>query len=315
MLVVAVGLVAMAIIRARQGKSRWWLGALAGLLGGVALCLLAQQFAIVAFTPLALAAFLGGGHRGRRRSNRSRRVDSQRPDGFANAATADTLAIGGNAATVPPPSASPPPPAQRRHHLLRRRPTPISPSHGLPPPQPPPEPAHSGVTPALDPPRSSFARIECDETLLASAPFELIVGLSAGPVAGVVGPALIRPPSSVGDYELTAHVVADGFELATAETWRKTMLVSAVDPYPHVVFHLIAPADTAVDHPLAINVLYSVDSQTMGLGVRCVRVVDRAADMSTEPVLRAPLPATVGTLGGTGCRPARGPDRAHPEGQ
>jgi len=110
----------------------------------------------------------------------------------------------------------------------------------------------------------------------------------------VVGPALVRPPSSVGDYELTAHVVADGFALAAGETWRKSMLVSAAEPYPHVVFHLIAPGAATSDHPLAINVLYSVDSQTMGLGVRCVRVVDKLADVSIEPP--TPIPATVGTL-------------------
>ena len=128
---------------------------------------------------------------------------------------------------------------------------------------------------------------------MASTPFDLLVGLSPTPVEGVVGPALIRPPSSFGDYELTAHVVADGFDLVAGETWRKTMLVSAADPYPHVIFHLVAP-QAAADHPLAINVLYSVDSQTMGLGVRCVRVVDSVAELSTTPP--SPMPATAGSL-------------------
>jgi len=105
---------------------------------------------------------------------------------------------------------------------------------------------------------------------------------------------LIRPPASIGDYELTAHVVADGFELAPGETtWRKTMLVSAGDPYPHVVFHLIAPVEVS-DRPRAINVLYSVDSQTMGLGVRSVRIVDNAAEVLIPPPIQRPLVA--GTL-------------------
>ncbi|MDP9465556.1 MAG: CHAT domain-containing protein, partial [Actinomycetota bacterium] len=106
---------------------------------------------------------------------------------------------------------------------------------------------------------------------------------------------LIRPPSSVGDYELTAHVVADGFELAPGETWRKTMLVSAAAPYPHVMFHLVAPAAADPDHPQAINVLYSVDSQTMGLGTRYVRVVGSLDELHAG--LPSPLPATVGSLG------------------
>ena len=139
-----------------------------------------------------------------------------------------------------------------------------------------------------------IARIECDEAVVVETAFDLIVGLSPTPVAGVVGPALIRPPSSVGDYELTAHVVADGFDVAPGETWRKTMLVSAASPYPHVVFHLVAPAAPDLDHPRAINVLYSVDSQTMGLGVRSLRVVANAADVDAV----APLPLhSAGSLG------------------
>ena len=130
--------------------------------------------------------------------------------------------------------------------------------------------------------------------MVVETAFDLIVGLSPTPVEGVVGPALIRPPSSVGDYELTAHVVADGFDVAPGETWRKTMLVSAAAPYPYVVFHLVAPAEPDPDHPRAINVLYSVDSQTMGLGVRSVRVVATPADV--DAVAPLPLPSA-GSLG------------------
>jgi hypothetical protein len=164
----------------------------------------------------------------------------------------------------------------------------VSPSHALPPPQP------GAETPLSDPPRRAYARIECDDALLANAAFDLTVGLSPTPVSGVIGPALIRPPSSVGDYELTAHVVADGFELAPGETWRKTMVVTVGEPYPYVVFHLVAPAVSNPDQPHAINVLYSVESQTMGLGVRCVRVVGSVAELDTGHA--APLPATVGSL-------------------
>jgi len=151
----------------------------------------------------------------------------------------------------------------------------------------------SGAEPPADPPRRAFARIECDETVVAETAFDLIVGLSPTPVSGVVGPALVRPPSSVGDYELTAHVVADGFELAPGETWRKTMMVTAAEPYPFVEFHLVAPI--AADQQIhEINVLYSVDSQTMGLGVRCVRVVGSVAELSAEPL--SPIPATAGSM-------------------
>jgi hypothetical protein len=153
----------------------------------------------------------------------------------------------------------------------------------------------SHAEPTVDPPRRAYARIECDDSLVAATPFDLTVGLSPIPVSGVVGPALIRPPTSVGDYELTVHVVADGFELAPGESWRKTMLVTAAEAYPYVVFNLVAPASPDPDHAQAINVLYSVDSQTMGLGTRCVRVVGSIAEL--ESAHAAPLPATAGSLG------------------
>ena len=111
----------------------------------------------------------------------------------------------------------------------------------------------------------------------------------------MVGPELVRPPSSVGDYELTVQVVADGFELAAGEPWRKTMLVSAAAPYPHVVFHLVAPAASETDLPQAINVLYSVDSQTMGLGVRSVRVVASVDELDVNGP--SPSPSAAGSLG------------------
>ena len=288
LLVAGAALLLLSLRRGRRPRSLWW-GAAAGLLVGVALCILAQQFAIVAFTPVALALFVGGGAAG------------------GGAATAAAGAASGGVPTASAPGAAPPPPPSPPV-------APPSPPAQVPPPPPPPPssptrrlpgqaershaepPAHaepSGAEPPPDPPRRAFARIECDDTLAASTAFDLSVGLSATQVRGVVGPALVRPPSSVGDYELTAHVVADGFDLAPGETWRKTMLVSVAEPYPFVVFHLVAPpaSDNQVHE---INVLYSVDSQTMGLGIRPVRVLD---SLTPGAALPPPLPTAAGSLG------------------
>ncbi|MEO8267208.1 MAG: CHAT domain-containing protein [Ilumatobacteraceae bacterium] len=293
LLVAGAVLLLLGLRRARRQRSMWW-GVAAGLLVGIALCILAQQFAVVAFTPVALALFVGGGAAG------------------GGGATAAAGAGGGGVPTASAPGAPPSPPVP-----------PPSPPAQVPPPPPPPAgpptesvspsappsppssaagwshaepPTHaepSGAEPPPDPPRRAFARIECDDTLLAGTAFDLTVGLSATQVRGVVGPALVRPPSSVGDYVLTAHVVADGFDLAPDETWRKTMLVSVAEPYPFVVFHLVAPP--ASDNQVReINVLYSVDSQTMGLGIRPVRVLD---SLTRGAALPPPLPAAAGSLG------------------
>jgi CHAT domain len=303
-LIAGIALVALAIVRARSGRSSLWWGVGAGLLVGIALCILAQQYAIFAFTPLALGLFVGGGVAGGAASTAA-------AGGVASAPSAPTPAPAAPPAppaagppppppsppTAPPtpPAAGPPPPPPPPGAPAPGAPTgPTSPSHALPPPS-----AHPGVGTdegtATDPPRRSYARIECDDAIVAATAFELTVGLSPTPVSGVVGPALIRPPSSVGDYELTAHVVADGFELAAGETWRKTMLVSVQQPYPHVVFRLIAPPVADADLPQAINVLFSVDSQTMGLGTRSVRVVATADQL--DAVDSSSVPGTVGSLG------------------
>jgi hypothetical protein len=73
------------------------------------------------------------------------------------------------------------------------------------------------------------------------------------------------------------------------------MLVTAQQPYPHVVFNLVAPAEPDHGSPQAINVLFSVDSQTMGLGTRSVRVVSSVDELDVDHP--SPEPATVGSLG------------------
>ena len=253
-LAAGVALLVISMLRAHRGRSSLWWGTAAGLLVGIALCLLAQQFSVVAFTPTALAVFLGGG-----------------AVGGAGATVAGGV---GGEVVVSAPDPIPPPP---------------SPSGVFPPPMP----GHAEQ--ATDPPRRAYARIECDDAVLAETAFDLTVGLSRQPIAGVVGPALIRPASSIGDYVLTAHVVADGFALAPGETWRKTMLVTSAQPYPYVVFRLVAPSASDTNQVHEINVLYSVDSQTMGLGIRAVRVAGTLAELTSAPPL--PAPAVVGSLG------------------
>ncbi len=276
LLVAGVGVVIMALRRARRGRSSLLWGIVGGLVVGIAMCVLAQEFSVVAFTPAALAVFLGGG------------AAAGAGTTAVAGATSESAVVGDLTAPPPPP---PPPPSPL---------TPAQTGPPLPPPAPPPliepHPDQAGppADPATDPPRRAFARIECDDVVVVGTAFDLIVGLSPTPVEGVVGPALIRPPSSVGDYVLVAHVVADGFALAPGETWRKTLLVSSVAPYPYVVFKLVAPTEPDSGHPRAINVLYSVDSQTMGLGVRSVRVVATPADVDSA-VPAPPLP--VGSLG------------------
>ncbi len=139
----------------------------------------------------------------------------------------------------------------------------------------------AGPDEVRDPPRSSFALIDCPDVVIAAEPFELVVGLAAAPYHGVTGGELVRPPTSVGDYVLTVQLVADGFTLAAGESWRQSLAVTADAPYPSVRLHLTAqPQDVAVK-PGAVQAVYSVNGHTMGLAVRPVAVV-RTAEMVQE---------------------------------
>jgi len=71
-------------------------------------------------------------------------------------------------------------------------------------------------------------------------------------------------------------------------------MVTAAEPYPFVEFRVVAPSARDVPQVHEINVLYSVDSQTMGLGIRPVRVVASMADLGAG--FPPPLPAAIGSL-------------------
>ena len=75
----------------------------------------------------------------------------------------------------------------------------------------------------------------------------------------------------------------------------EAILVTATEPYPYVMFRLVAPRASDTNQVHEINVLYSVDSQTMGLGIRAVRIAGTLAELTSAPP--PPAPAVVGSLG------------------
>ena len=134
-----------------------------------------------------------------------------------------------------------------------------------------------------DPPRASFALLDCPDVVVASEEFELAVGLTPVPQPGVSGGPLVRPPTSVGDYVLTIQLVADGFTLAAGESWRHSLAVTADAPYPTTRVHLTPNAQEASVKPAAVQAVYSVNGHTMGLAVRPVAVVRTAVPASETP--------------------------------
>jgi hypothetical protein len=118
--------------------------------------------------------------------------------------------------------------------------------------------------------------------VVAGADFDLIVGISAAPTPGVTGGPMVRPESSVGPYTLSVQVVADGFRLVGDQgSWRQDLRVTADAAYPSFVLRLAAEPQIERIRPKAIQAMYSVDGQTIGMAVRSVAVV-RSADLVDE---------------------------------
>ena len=124
-----------------------------------------------------------------------------------------------------------------------------------------------------DPPRTSYALLDCPSAVVAQDEFELSFGLSPVEVAGVAGPALVRPASSIGSYFLTVQIVAEGFDIRDGEHWRHELPVTADSPYPTATIHLTPRPQTDAVRSAAIQAIYSVSGQSMGFAVRPVAIV------------------------------------------
>ena len=232
-------------VRRRRGIV---LGALGGAVGGFGALLLSQQFGWIGITPLEVVTWVvvpaigGAAVTDDERHDLGRREHGSRGAGAGAGARAP--------APPPPPPAppppSPPPPVDRAARPRRRAPEP-PPVAAEPPPvraEPPPATANGGAGAAAgaeaDPPRESYARMEAPDAVVAEDDFQLVVGLSKEPVAGVLNPEIVRPESSVGPYTLVVQVVADGFHLVDGGEWRRELPVTAAAPYPSVTYTLRA---------------------------------------------------------------------------
>lgn len=152
----------------------------------------------------------------------------------------------------------------------------------------PDEPEEVPETPPAepDPPRTAYALIEAPDAAAVGQQFEAEIGLSPDPVPGVRFGRLIRPPSSVGPYNLEVQVVADGFEIGDGESWRHNLRVTARRPYPKFTLHMTPAGPVDNDSAVfagTIHALYSVDGQTIGMAVRPIAVVRDASRLVDAP--------------------------------
>ena len=149
-----------------------------------------------------------------------------------------------------------------------------------------------GVPAAPEPPEESYARLDAPDAVVVAVGFEVVVGLAPEPQPGVVGPALLRPPGSHGDYDLDIQMVAQGFTLERGR-WRRRLRVTGVHPYPTTTFHLIAKPQRTDLWPATIQAIFSTEGQTMGMALRAVVVVARAELLGATPVAPAQPTGTI----------------------
>lgn len=148
----------------------------------------------------------------------------------------------------------------------------------LPEAEPPP-----AEPPPADPPRKAYGLLQCPETVVAGEEMELVVGLSREAPAGVAGPPLERPETSVGPYTMTIQVIAEGFTLREGESFRQALPVIAQAPFPTCTLHLTAAPQTAAKQKREIHASYTVDGQPLGFAVRFLTVTRKAGAAPQEP--------------------------------
>ena len=295
--VVVLGLVLQVIglIRSRRGNGLI-LSIIGGIPTGLGALVLSQQFGVIPVSKAWLSAWvvgpgLVGGVIRARVASRGRRAPSRevpvregpptsRPEPSV-AAERPTASVKPRPVAAEPPAPLEPPPSRS---IWRRRRSPRE--DGMTESAPP-----AGVVtrngPERDPPRSAYALLECPGVVVAEQEFELTVGISPTPTPGVTGTAMVRPESSVGPYTLSVQVVADGFRLGgNPGSWRRDLPVTADAPNPTFVLHLSAEPQIERIKPRAIQAMYSVDGQTIGMAVRSVAVVrtpDLVAAVEEKP--------------------------------
>jgi cold shock CspA family protein len=134
-----------------------------------------------------------------------------------------------------------------------------------------------------EPPSSVYALLEAPDTVVAETEFTAVAGLSGTQSPGVFGDALDLPEATNYPYVLSLQLVAEGFELAQGDSWRREIVATADAPYPTTQFLLRALLQAEPVRPRALQAIYSIGGQAIGFAVRPVAVIRTAADRPAAP--------------------------------
>ena len=143
--------------------------------------------------------------------------------------------------------------------------------------------AEAAAEPAGGAAHVAYGLLRGPAEVVALEPFDLEVGLSKVPAAGVAGPALNLPPVEAEPYDVDVRIAASGFTFPPDQPQRLTLKVSAAHPYPVVNVRLIPkrPREGAVDRHITAE--YSIGGERLGDAIRSIRVLP-TSDLRTRPV-------------------------------
>ena len=141
--------------------------------------------------------------------------------------------------------------------------------------------------PAGDRTRTAHPRLEAPDRVDLETVFELRVGLSATPSAGVVQPAALRVPA--GAFPLTVKLMVDGFRVLGASPTVE-LPVTAEDPYPYQVLRLVAQDDPDLAARRSIAAAYLIGDQVVGMAFRWVQVGPEQPGLPAAPPEATPRP-------------------------
>jgi CHAT domain len=218
--------------------------------------------------------------------------------------SAEPSAVGAPAATADRP------PARSTRSGSRAQPPPGTTRAKPPPATPRGQPAAA----TRETPRRSFAKLECPDAVVSGREFELTVGLSPEPVAGVAFGEIVRPRRITGGYTLTIHVVGDGMRVRSDDLWRRDVEVTADAPYPEFALHLTPELQGEDVRERTIQAYFSIGGEPVGFAARQLRVL-RHADVAAgpppaRPVLGAAVAGPIGSAADLTIHIARGKSEA-----
>lgn len=136
----------------------------------------------------------------------------------------------------------------------------------------------------LSPPqeaRTAYARLDCPSAVAPDAWFEVDVGLSERPSTGVSGGAVTLPASMGDTFEVTVHLVADGFIVHEDDALDVTLHVTPQDKYPVATVRLAALDDARFSPHRLLMAQFAAGGQMIGAAARSVEVNAQAVGAAT----------------------------------